>query len=136
MPSDVNECIPLYEPGKRITVVADGAISGRRGVKVNASKGMGFPGANLHVIQDATLGERPDGIALWDLALNEVGAMIRDGVVPIDAGASVTAGQQVMLDATGRVITWVFAASNANFVVGKAWTDATVGNPCYVALSL
>lgn len=130
MPSDLNECIPLYEPGKRITIVADGAISGRRAVKVNASKGQGFPGANLHVIQ-AVAANRPDGIALWDLALNEVGGMIRDGVVPVDAGATVTAGQEVEIDATGRVITLAAGKS-----IGKAWTDATVGNPCYVALSL
>lgn len=130
MPSDLNECIPLYEPGKRITIVADGAISGRRCVKVNASKGQGFPGANLHVIQ-AVAGDRPDGVAIWDLVLNEVGAMIRDGVLPIDAGATVTAGQEVQVDATGRVITLAAGKS-----IGKAWTDATVGNPCYVALSL
>lgn len=133
MTSVQNELIPLYEPGKRITIVADGAISGRRAVKVNASKGQGFPGANLHVIQ-AVAGDRPDGIATWDLATTEVGAMIRDGVVPVDAGATVTAGQQVMLDATGRVITYVVAGTN--YPIGKAWTDATVGNPCYVALTL
>lgn len=128
-----NELIPLYEPGKRITIVADGAISGRRAVKVNASKGQSFPGANLHVIQ-AVAGDRPDGIACWDLATTETGSMIRDGVVPIDAGATVTAGQQVMVDATGRVITYVVAGTN--YPIGKAWTDATVGNPCYVALSI
>lgn len=137
MPLQANECTPLYRPGKDVTTKADGAISGRRGVKLNASKlPSAFPGDALHVIQCAVLGERPDGIAAGDQASGETGGMIRDGVVPIDAGATVTAGQQVMLDATGRVITWVFAASNANFVVGKAWNDATVGNPCYVALSL
>lgn len=125
-----NELQPLYEPGKRITIVADGAVSGRRAVKTNASKGMGFPGANLHVIQ-AVAGDRPDGIACWDLATTETGQMIRDGVVPIDAGATVTAGQEVQIDATGRVITLAAGKS-----IGKAWTDATVGNPCYVALSL
>jgi hypothetical protein len=131
MASDSNECIPLYEPGKRITIVADGTVSGRRCVKVNASKTPGvFPGANLHVIQ-AVAGDRPDGVALWDLASTETGVMIRDGVVPIDAGASVTAGQEVQVDATGRVITLAAGKS-----IGKAWNDATVGNPCYVALSL
>jgi len=130
-----NECVPIYESGDRVSIVADGAISGRRGVKINASKGVGFPGGNVHAVQ-AVAGDRPDGIAVWDLATGETGSMIREGVVPVDAGATVTAGQQVMLDATGRVITWTFAASNANFVVGKAWTDATVGNPCLVALSL
>lgn len=135
MTSVQNECVPLYEPGKRITIIADGACPGRRGVKVNASKGQGFPGANLHVIQ-AVAGDRPDGICLWDLLTTETGGMIRDGVVPVDAGATVTAGQKVMLDATGRVVTWTSAASEANNCIGKAWTDATVGNPCYVALSL
>lgn len=124
-----NECVPLYESGDRVTIIADGAISGRRGVKVNASKTLTFPGANLHVIQ-AVAGDRPDGIAAWDLATGETGGMIREGVVPVDAGASVTAGQQVQLDATGRVITLA-----AGFAIGKAWTDATVGNPCYVALN-
>lgn len=136
MTSVQNECIPLYEPGKRITIVADGAVSGRRLVKTNASKGQGFPGANLHVVQGTVAGDRPDGVSTWDLAITEVGAMVRDGVVPVDAGATVTAGQQVMMDTTGRVIPWVFAASMANWPIGKAWTDATVGNPCYVALSL
>lgn len=135
MTSVQNECVPLYESGDRVTIVADGAVSGRRAVKVNASKGVSFPGGNLHVIQ-AVAGDRPDGIAVWDLATGEVGGMIREGVVPVDAGATVTAGQQVMIDATGRVITWTFAASNANYPIGKAWTDATVGNPCVVALAL
>jgi predicted RecA/RadA family phage recombinase len=133
MTSVQNECVPLYEPGKRITIIADGAINGRRAVKTNASKGQTFPGANLHVIQ-AVAGDRPDGIALWDLASTETGGMIRDGVVPIDAGASVTAGTQVMVDATGRVVLYVVAGTN--YPIGKAWTDATVGNPCYVALCL
>jgi hypothetical protein len=131
-----NECVPLYEPGKRITIIADGTCNGRRLVKTNASKGQSFPGANLHVIQITASGDRPDGVALWDILVTETGGMIRDGVVPIDAGASVTAGQQLMADTTGRVIPWTSAASEANFRVGKAWTDATVGNPCYVALSL
>jgi Uncharacterized conserved protein (DUF2190) len=137
MTSVQNECIPLYEVGRRITVVADGAVAGRRGVKVNASKVQNQTlGANLHVIQVAVAGDRPDGIAVCDAATGEVGGMIRDGVVPVDAGATVTAGQQVMMDTTGRVIPWTSAASEANYRVGKAWTDATVGNPCYVALSL
>jgi hypothetical protein len=134
MPATTNECIALYEPPNRVSCTASGTVSGRRGVKVSASKAT--TGATVVVTQVGTLGLRPDGIAAWDLASTEVGLMIRWGVVPIDAGNTVTAGQQVMLDATGRVITWVFAASNANFVVGVAWADATVGNPCLVALSL
>lgn len=132
MTTQQNETTPLYRPGREITVVADAGVTGRRAVKVNATK---VSGANVHVIQ-AVAGDRPDGIASNDLLTGETGFMHRDGVVFVDAGATVTTGQQVMIDATGRVITWVFAASNANYAVGKAWSDATVGNPCLVALSL
>lgn len=133
MTTQANESVPLYRPGKEITVVADGAISGKRAVKTNASK---TSGNNLHVIQCAVLGERPDGIAMYDAATGETLGIHRDGVLFVDAGATVTAGQQVMVDGTGRVITWVFAASMANWPIGKAMSDATVGNPCLVALSL
>lgn len=127
MTTQVNESVPLYRPGKEITYVGDAAILGRRAVKVNATK---TSGNNLHVIQ-AVAGDRPDGIAMYDTAINETGGMHRDGVVFVDAGATVTAGQEVQVDATGRVITLAAGKS-----IGKAWSDATVGNQCLVALSL
>jgi hypothetical protein len=127
MTTQSNETVTLYRPGKDITVVADAIAVGRRAVKVNASK---VSGGNVHVIQ-AVAGNRPDGILAWDLASGETGAMVRDGVVFVDAGATVTTGQELEIDVTGRVITLASGKS-----IGKAWSDATVGNPCLVALSL
>lgn len=129
----VNEAAAIYEPPNRITAIADGTIRGRRFVKINASKLSGSP---PHVVECGVLGERPFAVAAWDAVATDEFGTIRWGVVGCDAGATVTAGQQVMVDATGRVITWVFAASMANVSVGVALSDATVGTICYVALSL
>lgn len=135
MPPTTNECVPLYEPASRVTMKAAGAISGRRLV-VKDTVAKALTGVCASAIQAATLGLKCAGVAAYDAASTEEFTVIRQGVVPIDAGATVTTGDTVMVDSTGRVITWVWAANGANFQVGVAWTDATVGLPCYVALSL
>jgi hypothetical protein len=122
-----NEIVVLYEPADRLTAYPDVAVVGRRAVKINASKASG---ANVHVVP-CTAAAKPLGIAAYDAAIGETVTVVRMGVVSVDAGATVTAGQEVEIDATGRVIT--LASGKA---IGLALNDATVGVICYVALAI
>jgi hypothetical protein len=125
-----NECIPLKVPGEAITVQATGTTGGKRFCKISAprvgggltggtsrvvSSGPGY-GANTlstdtkdvsQVIQCSVSGEAALGVTGWDLATGDIGKAYTRGhgnVLPIIAGASITAGQEVQTDANGAAI--------------------------------
>lgn len=145
-----NDCIPYYRPGEDITARAGAAVTGKRVVacSVTPVSGPGLAttaeGSNVNVIPCAGATLVPFGVAKYDQATvgGKVG-VIREGVVPITAGGTVTAGQSVMADSTGRVITYVgpvttttVALPSVPLVVGVALNDATVGLDCMIALQL
>ena len=147
-----NDCIKIKEDGDHITCEADGAaVTGKRFVYVSGTRtstlvasgqGAGLVAdasadkSNVYRVKNvATLGVRGLGVAAFDAAQGTMVNVIRTGIVPVTAGAAITAGQELMNDAQGRVIPWVFAASMANAKIGMAMADqATVGNDAEVLL--
>lgn len=132
-----NPCVPLYKPGGEITGHATAAITGGRFVDISAAPASGpalntaTDGANLKVATCGA-GARSFGVAGYDAAASgdKIPVHAQPGsIVPVTAGGTVTAGQEVESDATGRAIT--LATGKA---CGKAVTSATVGNPVYVRL--
>lgn len=102
MPSNV--CIPKYLPGSEVTVVNDSGstIAGKRCVQIVGVHANG----NIQV-KLADAGEKIDGVLKWDLVDDNgatKGAIHSEGYLPIHSGAAVTAGAEVEVDATGRVI--------------------------------
>lgn len=151
----VNECIPLKVPGSAVTVQATGACTGKRFVKISGPRvggglsggtsrvtttGPGY-GANTlstdvvdvyQVIQCSVSGEIALGVAAWDLATGNVGKAYPVGtgfIVPVTAGATLTAGQEVQSDASGQAIPLASGRS-----LGYALDSAASGADCEIAL--
>lgn len=150
-----NECIPLKVPGETITVQATGAAGGKRFCKISAARvgggltggtskvttaGPGY-GANtlstdtvdaVQVIQCSVSGEAVLGVCGWDLATGNVGKVYTRGhgnVLPIIAGATITAGNEVQTDANGAAI-----PKAAGIAVGYALDGAASGADAEILL--
>ena len=111
-----NLCTPYYEPGSRITGRATGgAVVGKTFVTVAAAKDPGSreldpaaTGGNVKiktaVAADATAG-KVLGVAEHDAAQNKTTPFLRGGfVVPVTAGANLSAGALVTAGANGKAV--------------------------------
>lgn len=139
MPANV--CVPLFKGGdKDLTVRASAAVVGKTFGAFSANIQSGpeitttalpttWDGGNL---QAATCpaGARPDGVFGYDQASGQVLPLLRSGsVVPVTAGAAITAGQEIEVGAAGRAI-----PLNAGTVAGKATTSAAITADCFIEL--
>lgn len=133
----VNECVSFYKPGKDITAKAAAALTGKRLCIVSANRTSG-PGlattgeGGVYQVNVCGAGVKAFGVTPYDVASGELHDVIRGGVVPVTAGATVTAGSQVESDATGRVINW--GGTVATQPIGYCTTGATVGLDAEIAL--
>lgn len=112
-----NECIPWYEDADRLSAQATAAVNGKRFVKVSAARTSGplipataqigasdpTDGGRIQVAQ-CVAGDPSLGVSSWDAAIGEGLDVITEGVVPVVAGAAITAGQEVQSDANGQAI--------------------------------
>lgn len=132
-----NAILPLYEDADRITGRATAAITGGRFVQISGDLeaspllNAGSPSTTGGNVKVATCGAgvKAFGVASMDAAADGDKILVYTGdlVLPVTAGGTVTAGQQVESDSTGRAITLNTGVSN-----GIAVSSATVGNTVYV----
>lgn len=122
-----NECIPFYEPGRRITCHATAGVTGKRFVGISADRQADGSISVAH----ATAAAAAFGVAAYDAATGEkVGVLRGSGfVVPVTAAEDLTAGERVEVGANGQA-----AALAAGIAVGTAVTAATTGNDAQIAL--
>lgn len=118
-----NECIPYFEPNATFTAKATGAVTGKRFVKIGATRtgggGEGAGGAttvgvglstdleNLPVVKRTGAKDRAVGVAGWDAADKAEVKVFATGHglrLPVTSGAAITAGEEVESDAEGRAI--------------------------------
>lgn len=106
-----NEVIPFYEVADRITVHASVALTGRRFVTVTGREAGGSPGLSSSGVGGHYIAAKPAagaacfGVLMWDVALGQDGPVIKQGIVPVEVGATpVVAGTEVQVDVEGRVI--------------------------------
>jgi hypothetical protein len=131
-------CTPVYEEGDRLNCVAgtSGNVQGKRFVVAAADKQPGWAGLTTStaggriIVARAGAGVKALGVAAWDALDGDAVTTYRAGkVVPVVAGATVTAGSEVESDSTGRCI---------NLASGKACgycvAGATVGNDALIVL--
>lgn len=138
-----NECIPVYEVADRITGEATENLTGKRFVVVDATSrakgglaGLGTdaaPSAVNYKISVPAAGVKCFGVAMWDIASGAKGPVIREGIVPVEVGATpVVAGTQVEVDNTGKVIPW--AGTISTQPVGYCCAGASAAGIAEIAL--
>ncbi|CAN5208586.1 hypothetical protein BH11ACT6_BH11ACT6_03700 [soil metagenome] len=97
------ECIPLYTPGWSITCETTAAVSAKTFVGLTGAMAGGLP-----KVATATAGSRPWGVAATD-APSGGRVMTYRGpsgalVLPVIAGAAITAGTPLEVGSFGRVV--------------------------------
>lgn len=121
----VNECIPYYEGGCRLTGNPDSAVTGKTFVQVAGPRS---DGENILVETCAAEG-RSLGVASMDAAEGEKVTIITEGVVPVTAGANITAGQEIESDAAGKAVPLA-----TGLALGLAIDDASSGADSQIKL--
>ncbi|MEU4781034.1 DUF2190 family protein [Micromonospora sp. NPDC023633] len=122
-----NECIPFYEPGRRITGHATAAVTGCRFVGISGNRQADGSISVAH----ATAAGKAFGVAAYDAATGEKVGILRGSgfIVPVTAAAALTAGQGVEVGANGQA-----AVLAAGIRVGTVVTAAGAGTLAQIAL--
>lgn len=138
-----NDLVRTKEPGLDVTGQATVAITGKRFVRISAARSYKFnqlagtADGNNYKVAPATAGGYAFGVAKYDQpTVNGKVGVARAGIVTVTAGATITAGQRIMSDATGQAVPWTSAASEANAALGYAVDDAASGTDAEIALNL
>lgn len=150
-----NECIPTKTPALTVTGQATATVTGKRFVKISAPRvggglaggtsvisasGPGYTGGTLsadtvdtyQIAPCGTSGEAVLGVAGQDCAVGQVVTVYKRGpghILPVKAGANITAGQEVQTDASGQAIPLA-----AGISVGYAVDSASSGNDVEIVL--
>jgi predicted RecA/RadA family phage recombinase len=120
-----NECTPLFRPGRELTVLTTGAVTGKRCVGVSATRDAT---TGLIKVAHAGAGTKALGVASYDIASGATGSIKRGGVLPVTAGAAITAGAQVEVGTAGKVITLA-----SGVAVGIAVETGSTDVDCMIA---
>jgi hypothetical protein len=120
-----NESIPFKESGSSLTGKATAAITG------GGAGGLSSDLANVYQVAQCVAGDRGIGVSKWDAANGAlVGIHTGPGlIVPVTAGAAITAGQEVQSDANGQAIPLAAGKS-----LGVAMTGAANGADAEIKL--
>lgn len=123
-----NQAFEYFSDSDAITCHATAAITGKRFVKVVAGGKEQVP-----YIAPCGAGERPFGVAAFDVASGGKVTVIRKGVVSVTAGTALTAPLAIASGADGQAVA-VGAAPAVAY--GDIYSDVTVGSDAPVVLSL
>jgi Uncharacterized conserved protein (DUF2190) len=124
------DVVPFWTPGESLTCHAGTAVTGGRFVRNNGARVDG----NVRVIAFTANGQKAFGVAARDKGVGEkVMVFAKPGqIVPVRAGAALTAEQAVMGDATGQAIPYVAGAGV--HIAGYAVDDAANGTDAPIQL--
>lgn len=145
-----NECTPYYDDGEDITGFCTAAVIGKRFLKVSADRPTGGPagvsddigGGNIKVAPCAA-GDQAFGVSSHDQLINKLVGVIRgQKVVPVTAGAAISAGQLVQSDAVGKAVPYVppnttavgAAVAATPHILGLAVADAANNADAQISL--
>lgn len=97
-----NESAPLFRPGRDITGLTTGAVTGKTFLTVSADVDAT---TGMIKVNTAGAGVKALGVATCDAASGATVSIQRGGVLQVTAGAAITAGAEVEVGASGRAIT-------------------------------
>lgn len=147
------DSIQQKEPASAFTAKASALITGARFVNVSGNRtgggilgGLSTDVANeIQVAMVGTSGGIAIGVSAWDAANGSNLKVWTGGIIGVEAGGTLTAGQAVMSDATGRAIAYNagtydptgVAVTNLPAVhrLGVVLTGATVGQQAEILLN-
>src|SRR5262245_66175837 len=136
----VNEGIPYYEPGSRLSCRATTAkVIGKRFVALTATKDPGSrgleadpggTGGNIHVTPAGANDAKAFGVATYDAEVGSLTTVVRGGfVVPVTAGSAINANDLIEVGANGKAV-----PNSTGIVRGIALMAAAVDQDCPIAL--
>lgn len=133
-----NDCIPMYEPGRRVSGVATATVTGKTFVKVSASRahpvGLQPDSTMANNIQVAP--QAADlyafGVAAFDAAIGQLVTVLRGSgyILPVTALGAISAGNAIGVGTGGKAKVW-----SAGPIVGYAVADAVDGEDAQIALT-
>lgn len=123
-----NETKPLFRPGKDVTVLTTGAVTGKTFVSVSAARDTA---TGLIKVATATAALKPFGLATADAASGAVLGVHRGGIIPATAGGAIAAGALVEIGTGGKVVTLA-----SGVPVGQALEAGTTNNDVLIALDI
>lgn len=134
-----NVCMPFYETSD-ITVQASAAVTGKRFVAPSANRtggpGLSTSATNVYVVAHAAAAAKPAGVSVYDAPsgglLGIIGTPGR--IVPVTAGAAITAGQQVEVGTAGQAVPLAVAPATPGQAAGLAMTGAAIGAAAEIKL--
>lgn len=116
-----NEAIPYFEDGDRLTGHCTATVRGKRFVVVSGN----LQTDNNIAVAEAGAGAAAFGVAGYDGATGaKIPVITGNQVVPVLAGAALTAGQQVQSDAAGRAIPLATGVSLGKVLTAQSTVDA------------
>ena len=124
-----NECIVLYDDGDNVPMLATAALTGKKCVTVSAAQDSTF---NVFQAALPSAGGKVAGVCAYDVASGAVVNVVRRGtsrLIPITCSAAIAVGADLMVDATGAVLTW----TTGNAAIGKAWSATTASGQDVIA---
>jgi hypothetical protein len=127
-----NECIPLYEPGSRVTAHCEAAVIGKRFVDISdpMQSGPGLSatseGGNI-VVSPCAAAAKALGVAAYDQAIGgKVGVLMSGMIVPVTCSAAITAGAEVEVATGGKAVTLSTGKAVGKAVSTTAGADVDV----------
>lgn len=124
--------VPFFKPADDVTVYASVILTGGHFVDVSAAA----QADGSYTVAKPAAGSHPLAVIMRDAAIGDKVLTMSEGILPVEAGADLTAGQEVMTDANGKAIPWVWAANGANYKAGKVMTDAANTTFAQIKVSL
>ncbi len=118
----INEAIPFYRPGQDVTCKAAVALTGKRLCQISANR-TGGPALstdllNVYVVNKPSAGGGVFGVVGYDVAINGLVPVKRDGILPVVTSGALTFDQEAKTDANGEIL----LATTGTVAVGRVLT--------------
>jgi hypothetical protein len=127
MPTDI--LIPYFDDGDNVTAYATANVVGKTFVDISGN----LYTDNTFSCATCAAYAKPFGVAEYDASSGQWFGVVRKGIVPVTCGgSSLTAGEEVMSDASGNAIAWDTTVGHRP--AGKCLTAATTGQDAMIAL--
>lgn len=114
-------------PGTILAFKAGAAVNGNRFVKFSADR---------TVVQASAVGDAIIGVSDLGAASTEIVDVVMNGIFPVVYGGTVTRGDLLTTDSTGRAVTAAPAAGVNNSIGGRAMVSGVVGDLGSVSIYL